>query len=99
MTLSWEREPLTTGKKILLALATLGASALGLTIGLLAAFDMTYAESGNKTIDVVPAFLIAGSLAGAIAAGPLAWSFRSKRAVAIGAGVGATLGIAVIPFL
>lgn len=88
------RGPLTGGKMFLLAIATLVFSGLGAFLGGLLGVGMAITYSPLPLV-----CLVVGSIFGAVAAMPLAWWFDSKRGLAIGAGIGATLGIAAMPFV
>jgi hypothetical protein len=89
-----DRGPLTGGKTGLLGLATLVWSVLGVFPGGLIVVGMSITGTPLPL-----ACVLGGSVLGAVAAMPLSWWFRSKRGLAIGAGVGATLGIAAMPFV
>jgi hypothetical protein len=81
----------------LLAVATIASCVLGAFLGLFTMFAISF--NGRMGIAVPPACMMSGAVAGVVASAPLAWWFRSAGGLAIGAGVGVTLGLVVMPFV
>jgi hypothetical protein len=88
---------LTAGKTFLLAIGTVAFAILGVIFGLFVLIGVSL--DGHMGIPLPVSCVVLGAAAGAFTAVPLARWFRSKRALAIGAGIGATLGIAAMPFI
>jgi hypothetical protein len=82
----------TSRQRGLLVLATLAAGVLGLAVGGAALVGLMMAESGLYEAPSPLWGLVAGLLAGAITAAPLAFWWKSWPTVAVSALAGAVLG-------
>lgn len=74
------------------------ALGLGAVAGVLV-FFLAYAESGSSSLPIELTSPLAGATLGGIAVFPMAFSRWGRRAVMVGAGVGALLGFAYLPFV